>query len=793
MKYEIRRVAVLGAGTMGARIAAHVANAGLPVVLLDIAADGADKNAVAKAGFEALKKSKPAAFAEAGLASRVVVGNFDDDLSKLKDCDWVIEAVAENLEIKRGLLAKVVPQLKATAILTTNTSGLPVAKIAAELPEDVRKRWFGTHFFNPPRYMRLVEIIATPESDPEAVRAVSEFAEQRLGKAIVPANDVQNFIANRVGTFSMLNIFRVMKEQGLSIAEVDTLTGAALGWPKTGTFRLTDMVGIDVLAHVAKNAAAGLDDERSEVTLPAVVEAMVARKWLGDKTRQGFYKKDRGADGSEQRFVIDLDTMEYVPAQRAKFAELEMVKGNDSVAARIKSLLAPGPEGGKVAKFYWTVLPELWAYAANRIGEVSASVVEIDRAMRTGFNWELGPFEMWDAAGVRATVERMRASGAAVPAAVETLLAHGESWYRDGEYFDVATASYKPLVKAKALWSVADYKKSNGVFEGNSSISLVDLGDGIGCFEFHSKMNSLGDDIVRFIAKALAPGSKALDEFRGFAIANDAANFTVGANLMALLLAAQDEEWDDIGFAVKAFQGMTQAVKFCPRPVVTAAAGMCLGGGVEISLHSAARQPHIELYTGLVEAGVGLLPGGGGCKEMVLRVVDSASGVKLDARGESVEVHDAMRSVFETVAMAKVSTSALEARSLRLIDASDGITMNRERLVGDAKARALQMADAGYVPPVMRVDIPAPGTTVEAALKLGAFMMREGGFISDHDVKIANRIARVLCGGAVNAGTLISEDRLLELEREAFLSLAGERKTQERIAFTLKTGKPLRN
>ena len=797
MPYDIQRVAVLGAGTMGARIAAHVANAGLPVLLLDMVPEGAaDRSVLAKTALDGLKKAKPAAFADVSFASRVSVGNFDDDLAKLKDCDWVIEAVAESLEIKHALLAKVAPHLKADAIFTTNTSGLPIAKVGEVLPENVRKRWFGTHFFNPPRYMRLMEVIATPETDAAALAAIETFGERRLGKAVVPAKDVQNFIANRIGTFSMLNTFRIMEEQGLSIEEVDALTGAAIGWPKTGTFRLTDMVGIDVLWHVAKNFAASASDERSDVTLHPVVDELVKRKWLGDKTKQGFYKKERGADGKENRFVLDVKTMEYVPSVRPKIAELEMAKTNDSLPARLKTLFGGNPETSKAARFYWAVMPELWTYAANRIGEVAASVVEIDAAMRAGFNWELGPFQMWDVVGVGATTEKMRAAGMPVAANVEKLLAAGGTgWYReDGrEYFDVTTGTYKPVVKAAGLAMVADYKRSNGVVKGNSSVSLVDLGEGVGCFEFHSKMNSLGDDIVNFLRKELTAGSEACRTFDGFVIANDAANFSVGANLMQLLLSVQDEEWDEIAFAVKGFQAMTSAVKYCPRPVVVAAAGMCLGGGTEISLHAALRQPHLELYTGLVETGVGLIPGGGGCKEMLLRALAAADGVVKDARGESVEVHAAIRNVFETIAMAKVSTSAAEARGLRLIDATDAITMNRERLVGDAKAQALRLVAGGYVPPAPRLDIAAPGVSVEASLKVAVYMMLEGGFISEHDAKVARHVAHVLCGGGVDAGTLLSEERLLEFEREAFLSLCGEKKTQERIAFTLKTGKPLRN
>ena len=605
-----------------------------------------------------------------------------------------------------------VPHLHTTAILTTNTSGLPVAKIAETLPAEIRKRWFGTHFFNPPRYMRLLELIATPEADADAIAAISEFGDRQLGKSVVPANDVQNFIANRVGTFSMLNIFKIMQEQGLTIEEVDLLTGAVIGWPKTGTFRLADMVGIDVLGSVARNFTASAGDERSDVQLPAVIGTMIERKWLGDKTKQGFYKKERGADGKELRSVLDLETLEYKPAAKVQLAAVEQAKNNDSLSARLKALLAGDPAKDKVAKFYWRVLPELWTYAANRIGEVSESLVEIDRAMEAGFNWELGPFALWDAAGVPMVVEKMRAMGMTVPAAVEKLLASGEtSWYRaDGiEYFDPASGTYRPVKQDAKLASIASYKRGTKVFAGNSGISLMDVGDGIGCFEFHSKMNALGDDIVAFLLKSLRAGSDAVKNFDGFVISTDAANFSVGANLMQLLLAVQDGEWDEIELTVKQFQNMTQAVKFCSRPVVVAPAGMCLGGGTEISMHAAARQAHLELYMGLVETGVGLIPGGGGCKEMLLRVIADADRVKADARGESAEIVEGIRSAFETIAMAKVSTSAIEARGLRLLADSDGISMNRSRLLGDAKAEALAKVRAGYSAPSMRKDIPAPG------------------------------------------------------------------------------------
>lgn len=782
---------------MGARIAAHITNAGLPVLLLDRVMPGdANRNRLAIQAVEGLKKTKPASFTDAALALRITTGNFDDDLEKLKDCDWVIEAVAEDLEIKRGLLARAAQHVGPTAAVTTNTSGLPVAMIAQEFSEAFRRRWFGTHFFNPPRYMRLVEIIATPESDREIVASISDFIEVHLGKTVVPAHDTRNFIANRIGTFAMLNTFRAMQQSGLSVEEIDALTGSAIGWPKTGTFRLADMVGIDVLTNVARNFSANVSDERSDVTVPAALERMVEQGWLGDKTGQGFYKKQRSTDGIEERLVLDLGTLEYKPVARPTIAELELAKNCDSAPERIRALLGGNPERDKAARFYWQILPELWSYAANRIGEVADSLVDIDRAMRAGFNWELGPFEMWDAAGLSATIEKMRAGKQPVPRAAEKLLAAGgSSWYRkDGsEVFDPISGAYVPVAEKSGMLTLARIKASRGVVSKNPGASLIDLGDGIACIEFHSKMNALGEDIVRFVQQALRADGDAVRDFDGFIISSDAVNFSVGANLLPVLLAIQDEEWDEIAGFVRQFQAMTQSIKFCSRPVVVAPFGLCLGGGAEVALHAASRQAHVELYMGLVETGVGLLPAGGGCKEMTLRGIEAASAVRTDLRGESVEVNEMIRKNFETIAMAKVSTSAVEAGKLNLLRDGDGITMKRERLLIDAKSEARRIADSGYTPPTPRIDIAAPGEAVLATLKLGIHMMREAEFISDHDVKIARQVANVLCGGAVTAGTLVSEQYLLDMEREGFLSLCGERKTAERIAFTLKTGKPLRN
>jgi 3-hydroxyacyl-CoA dehydrogenase len=815
---QINKVAVLGAGTMGSRIAAHIANAGLPVVLLDIVPPGTDasaakqeRNKFALGALEGLKKSKPAAFFTPESARLITIGNFEDDLALIAGCDWIIEVVAENLEIKRALLEKVMEHRRKDSIVTSNTSGLPIQKIVEGMPYELRRHWFGTHFFNPPRYMRLMEVIATPDADPIDIAAVEHFCDLRLGKAIVHSHDTPNFIANRIGTFSMGNAIRLMQEQGLTIEEVDTLTGAALGWPKTGTFRLGDMVGVDVLAHVATNFTAQAErikDERAEVTLAPFIGKMLERKWLGDKTQQGFYKKEgKDAEGRDLRHVLDWQTLDYKPSMRPKFPAIEMAKNVESTGARIAQLLHADASKDKAAAFYWPLLTELFTYSANRVPEIADNIVEIDQAMKTGFNWELGPFEMFDAAGVRATTEKMRANGAAISPNVEKLLAYGEkqgeknpTWYKDDVsvasgrlYFDPVSSSYKPVVTAEGISSLGVIKKARGVVKKNPGASVIDLGDGVAAIELHSKMNALGDDIVNLITQTLKPTSDIVGDFEAFVITGDSTNFSVGANLMQLLLGVQEEEWDEVEMAVRAFQNMTQAIKFCPRPVVVAPYGMCLGGGVEIALHAAARQPHAELYMGLVEAGVGLIPGGGGCKEMTIRSVEAGSSIRPDARGEGVEIFEALKKNFETIAMAKVSTSVAEARSLGFLKPSDLITMNRERLLTDAKNRARGLADAGYTAPTPRVDIPAPGESVLATLKLAVWTMREGQYISDHDMKIANWVAYALCGGKVTPGTPVTEQYLLDLEREAFLSLCGEKKTQERIAFTLKTGKPLRN
>ncbi|MEO6910822.1 MAG: enoyl-CoA hydratase-related protein, partial [Edaphobacter sp.] len=528
---------------------------------------------------------------------------------------------------------------------------------------------------------------------------------------------------------------------------------------------------------------------------------MIEKKWLGDKAGQGFYKKEgKDAEGRDLRSVLDWQTLDYRPSTRPRFASLDMAKNIEAAAARIPQLLHADAAKDKAAAFYWPLLTELFTYAANRIPEIADSIVEVDQAMKTGFNWELGPFEMFDAAGVRATTKKMREQNQPIAANVEKLLVVGESWYKDDPtvpsgrlFFDPVNSTYQPVPIADGVTSLATIKQSKGVVKKNAGASIIDLGNGVAAIELHSRMNALGDDIVSLITQTLKPTSEQVANFEAFVITGESTNFSVGANLMQLLLTIQDEEWDDVDIAVRAFQNMTQAIKFCPRPVVVAPYGMCLGGGTEISLHAAARQPHAELYMGLVETGVGLIPAGGGCKEMLLHSIKAGSSIRPDARGEGVEIFEAIKKNFATIAKATVTTSAAEARSLGFLQPADNITINRDRLLTDARLRARAIADAGYSAPIPRTDIPAPGESVLATLKLAVWTMREGQYISDHDAKVANWAAYALCGGKATAGTLVSEQYLLDLEREAFLSLCGEKKTQERIAFTLKTSKPLRN
>jgi 3-hydroxyacyl-CoA dehydrogenase len=807
MKPRIEKAVVLGAGTMGARIAAHFANAGLPCILLDIVppnlpagAPAAERNKSVRAGLEAAKKSKPAAFFTASLAEKIAIGNFEDDLARCAEADWIIEVVAENLEIKRNLLARVAQFRKLGAIVTTNTSGLPVHFIAEGMSEEFQQHWAGTHFFNPPRYLKLVEVIPGPKTSNDVVETLSDFCDKRLGKGVVIAKDTPNFIANRIGTFSMLNALRLMGTLGMTVEEVDACTGPAVGWPKSATFRTADIVGLDVLVHVVKNIyeTAPNDESREMYKVPALVEEMVKRGWLGDKTGQGFYKKMKG-EGEKEILTLDVNTMEYRPRQKARFASLEMGKAIEDTRERLRALIGPvleGQKGDKAQQFLWGGLSETCLYAARRVPEISDHIEDVDRAMRWGFGWELGPFEIMDAIGVKAFAAQVQKEGRTLPHVIERGLASGRKGFYESEkgtttVFDLGSGGAKKVEEPKGVIILKSLKEAGREVERNPGASLIDLGDGVACVEFHAKMNAIGADLIAMIHKGL----KRLEtDFDAMVIANQAVNFSVGANLMLVLVGAQEQEWDELHMAVKQFQNINLAIKYAPKPVVVAPQGMALGGGCEVSLHGAKIQAAAEAYLGLVEAGVGLIPGGGGSKEMLIRANEHAAG------GEDLDLFHALKPVFETIAMAKVGTSAEECRELGYLRREDGVSMNRDRLVADAKEAAQALVRGGYKPlaaswqeGAQTTQIKVLGEQFLAAAKLAIHMMLRGGYASEYDAHIGRKLANILAGGPLTAPQMVSEQYVLDLEREAFVSLCGEKKTQERIAHTLKTGKPLRN
>jgi 3-hydroxyacyl-CoA dehydrogenase len=807
MKTRIEKAVVLGAGTMGSRIAAHFANTGLPCVLLDIVppnlppdAPIAERNKIVRAGWEAAKKSKPAAFFTAALADKITLANFEDDLARCAEADWIIEVVAENLEIKRKLLTRLAQYRKPGAIVTTNTSGLPVHLIAEGMSDEFQQHWAGTHFFNPPRYMKLVEVIPGPKTVPDVLETISDFCDRRLGKGVVIAKDTPNFIANRIGTYSMLNALRLMCTLGMSIEEVDACTGPAVGWPKSATFRTADLVGLDVLAHVVKNIyeTAPNDESREMYKVPAFVEEMAKRGWLGDKTGQGFYKKVRG-EGEKEILTLDVNTMEYRPRQKARFASLEMGKAIEDTRERLRALVAPvfdGQKADKAQQFMWGGLSEMCLYAARRVPEISDNVADIDRAMRWGFAWELGPFEMMDAVGVKAFAAQIQKEGRALPPIIERVVASGRKGFYESEeggvtVFDLTSGSAKKVEEPKGIIILKSQKDAGCEVERNSGASLIDLGDGIVCCEFHAKMNAIGADLIAMMQKGL---KRLESDFDAMVIANQATNFSVGANIMLVLVAAQEQEWDELHMMVKQFQNTNLAIKYALKPVVSAPQGMALGGGCEVPLHSARIQAAAEAYIGLVETGVGLIPGGGGTKEMLIRANEHA------ASDEDLDLFHALKPVFETIAMAKVGTSAEESRDFGFLRREDGVTMNRDRLVADAKEAALALVRGGYKPAAATWQEGAQTTQIKvlgeqflAAAKVAIHMMVRGGYASEYDAHVGRKLANILAGGALTAPQMVSEQYVLDLEREAFVSLCGEKKTQERIAHTLKTGKPLRN
>ena len=770
----IRRVAVLGAGTMGSRIAAHFANAGIASLLLDVPGQP-NRNAPALQGIQNALKQRPGGFFTEENAVLVQAGNFDDDLDKLSECDWIIEAIVENLDAKRVLWQRVDAVRKLGSILSTNTSGIPLAKISEGFSAEFRRHFLGTHFFNPPRYLHLMELIPGPETDRRILFDVEQFADRRLGKGVVRTKDTPNFIANRIGSFMGGTIGKAMVEDDFTIEEVDALTGSLIGVPNSASFRLLDLVGIDVWAFVGTNLYELVpNDPFRERFLPLDFEKkMIEQRWLGDKTGQGFYKRV-GKDREIQ--ALDWKTLEYHSLQKPRFASVETARNIEDLGERVRTLLRSDDRAGR---FLWKVLSDLFLYCAAMIPEISDRMVEIDRAMRWGYGHKLGPFELWDAVGFLEVISRLEMERRALPSNIKDALARGViALYRppeprsrpSTEYFDFRSNSYQPIEPRPGILALRDRKRTHGVVFENAGASLVDLGEGVLCVEFHSKLNTLGEDNIAMIHAGLEETNR---NFEAMIVANEGETFSAGANLMLVLLAAQEGEWEELNLAVQRFQQMNMALKYAAKPVVAAPFSRALGGGCELVMHCARAQASAETYIGLVEVGVGLIPAGGGCKELLARL------------------HDPLR-IFELIGYAKVSSSAEEAQKLGLLHRSDSISMNPERLIFDAKALALSLVP-NYLPGVPRNDIKVAGESAYALMKLGAWSARQGHYISDYDMMIAEKLAHILSGGRLSGSQTVSEQYLLDLEREAFLSLCGNPKTQERMQYMLKTGKPLRN
>jgi 3-hydroxyacyl-CoA dehydrogenase len=763
---------------MGSRIAAHFANAGFPVDLLDIVLPNQPKrNAAALAGIDGAAKQKPVAFMTAGARALITPGNLEDDLGRVARAEWIIEAVSENLEIKRALWTRVAALCGPEAICSTNTSGIPLARITEGFDLEFRRRFLGTHFFNPPRYLHLAEVIPGADTLPEVLDWVSTFCNLHLGKGVVLCKDTPNFIGNRVGCFFGAKVHQLTEEFDFSVEEVDALTGPLIGLPKSASFRLLDIVGIDVWVHVIRNLreAAPHDPARDLYIVPAMLQAMMERGWLGEKSGQGFYKRV-GKGAEKEIWAVDRRTLEYHPAQKVRFPAVDAVRGIEDLGQRLRALTSDKDRPGQ---FLWKLFRDLFLYSAQMIPEISDRIVEIDRAMRWGFAFPKGPFEFWDALGVPETVERMRAEGCAIPSTIERMVASGaRSFYehadRDGvphkRYFDLAQGDWRSLEPSPGVMVLADIKRARGAVKSNPGASLIDIGDGVLCLEFHSKMNSLGDDAGQMIHAALAELNTSFD---ALVIANDGENFSVGANLMMVLLAAQEGEWDEIDAAIRRFQQALMTLKYAPKPVIAAPFGMALGGGCEVAMAARRVQAAAETYMGLVETGVGLIPGGGGCKELLLRLGDP-------------------KRAFELIGYGKVSESAANAREMGFLRDGDQITMNRDHLLYDAKIAALA-AVSSWMPGVPRTDIAVDGDATYAVLKMGIYLAREGEFITEYDAAIGEKLAHVLSGGRGVGRRQVSEQHLLDLEREAFLSLCGNPKTQERMQYMLKNGKPLRN
>lgn len=796
----IKKVAILGSGVMGSRIACHFANIGMQVLLLDIVpkelndaekAKGltmehpAFRNRIVNDALTNTLKANPAPLYDTAFVSRITTGNFDDNMKDIASCDWVLEAVVENLAIKKIVYEKVEQFRKPGTLITSNTSGIPMALMSEGRSEDFQQHFCGTHFFNPPRYLRLLEIIPGPKTKPEVIDFLMHYGDLFLGKTTVLCKDTPAFIANRIGIYSMMEALHVILELGLTVEEVDKLTGPVIGHPKSATFRTMDVVGLDTLINVSNGLSAGLpnDEAKALFALPELLKKMQENKWLGDKTGQGFYKKTKNEKGATEILSLNLQTMEYGPQQKVKFAALEMTKTIEDLKPRFKVLMSAPDKAGQ---FYKRTFLGLFKYVSYRIPEISDELYRIDDAMRTGFGWELGPFEIWDAVGVEKAVQWMQEGGATPAAWVGEMLAAGnKSFYKteNGKrlYYDIPSKSYK-VIPGTESFIILDALRSNKAVWKNAGATLHDIGDGIVNLEFHTKMNTLGGEVVDAINKSIGIAEK---DFRGLVIGNDGANFSAGANLALVLMYAVEQEYDEIDFMIRAFQTTMMRARYSSIPVVVAPHNLTLGGGCELTLHADHVQAFAETYIGLVEFGVGLIPAGGGTKELTLRVSDSFEDGDIQLNN--------LKNAYMHIAMAKVATSAQEAKAMNILRRGDGISLNRSRLIADAKAAAIDLANAGYTQPTPRKDIKVLGKQALGMFVAGANSMVAGKYISEHDRKISEKLAYIMCGGDLSAPTLVSEQYLLDLEREAFLSLTGEKKTLERIQSILTSGKPLRN
>ncbi|MGC8916668.1 MAG: 3-hydroxyacyl-CoA dehydrogenase/enoyl-CoA hydratase family protein [Thermoanaerobaculum sp.] len=804
MVRPIRKVAVLGAGVMGSGIAAHLANAGIPSLLLDIVpaftredekagltpTDRAFRNKLALAGIENIKKSKPALIYSQKFLPLIEVGNFEDDWHRLSECDWIVEAVVERLDIKQQLFARVEQVWRPGVIVSSNTSGLPIRKMVEGRSPEFRKHFLVTHFFNPVRYMRLLEIVAGEDTDPEVVRTMADFGRFRLGKGIVFGKDTPNFVGNRIGVYALMATLHAMIELDYQVDEVDAITGPAMGHPKSASFGTVDLVGLDTMVHVVRTLREDLPNDEGQpyFQVPEFVTRMVEQKMLGRKSGAGFFKREKGPGGEKQDFVLDWKTFSYRPKQRYDYPSLKVTKNIHDPGERIKTLVAADDRAGK---FAWRVLRDTLAYTSRRLFEIADTIVDMDNALKWGFNWELGPFETWDALGVRAVVERMKAEGVSPAPWVEEMLAAGaESFYRPGElrreYWDAAKKAYLPEPRPESFLVLSEIKRKNRIVFENPGASLVDIGDGIGCVEFHStmqpKLNPIDDQIMEVMHKALEIGPR---EFRGLVIHHQAEQFCAGANLLMILEGATSQAWKAIDEMIRKFQGMTMGMRYAPIPVITAPFGFTFGGGAEITMGGDRVCALAETYMGLVEVGVGLVPAGGGHVFMLERVLEGIDEPILDNL-------PFIRKAFETIAMAKVATSAEEARELKYLRPCDHVELNRDQQLWTAKRMAMAMAEEGYRPPVPKT-FRLPGRSGIATLRMILHNLKLTHNISSHDEKIATHIATILCGGDTTIHNPVSEQTILDLEREAFLSLCGEPKTQERIKYMLLNNKPLRN